>query len=152
MYDIIRALDRSDLALQMIVVCGRNQSLEKRLSLEKEAFRVPMKVYGFTDEVPMIMDASDIIITKAGPGAIAESLSKNLPMIITSWLPGQEEGNIEYVVKEKIGEVTEDPGKVVEIVREYMRPAVVQRIKKNIEQVRRPDAVFDITRVILSYL
>ena len=40
----------------------------------------------------------DILVTKAGPGTIAEASICSLPCILSSFLPGQEEGNVPYVV------------------------------------------------------
>jgi 1,2-diacylglycerol 3-beta-galactosyltransferase len=95
------------------------------------------------------MDASDIIITKGGPGAIFEALAKGLPMIITSWLPGQEEGNIKYVLAHNIGKVSKDPGKIVSLIG-AIRSDVL--IKENINKVKKPQAVFDMANLILDML
>jgi len=111
-----------------------------------------MTVYGFTDRVHEIMAESNLIITKAGPGTIAEALTMNLPIIITSWLPGQEEGNVEFVVRENIGRVSRDPKKVVEIVRELMQPGEYQALIENIKRVSRPHAAIEIANEILRYL
>jgi 1,2-diacylglycerol 3-beta-galactosyltransferase len=110
-----------------------------------------MKIYGFTDQVLKIMSQSDLIITKAGPGSIAEALAMNLPIIITSWLPGQEEGNVEFVRQTGVGRVTKDPKEVVDIVRELKIGANFQRIQKNIEKARHPNAALDIAADIIKY-
>ncbi len=153
MYDIIKALNETNLKIQLIVIAGRNKKLETKLREEAKRFNFPIKVYGFTDEVPEIMSKSDIIITKAGPGTIAESLAMNLPMIITSWLPGQEEGNIEFVKSEDVGRVCKDPKKVAKIVAELQeKRKEFEHIKNNIKRVRRPHASFAIAKLILKYI
>jgi UDP-N-acetylglucosamine:LPS N-acetylglucosamine transferase len=110
-----------------------------------------MRVYGFTDQVHELMAESDLIITKAGPGTIAEALSMDLPIIITSWLPGQEEGNVEFVVRENVGRVSRDPLKVVEIIKEMITTSGA-KFKDNIKRVARPQASLEIAREILNYL
>jgi len=152
MYDLIAELDKSRLKVQLIVIAGRNRGLEKRLKKSMNKFSFPLTVYGFTDRVHEIMAESDLIITKAGPGTIAEALAMNLPIIITSWLPGQEEGNVEYVVRENVGRVSKNPGKVIEIVKEFMRPPEFEKIKENIKRVSRPRAAIEIAREIFHYL
>lgn len=152
MYEIIEELDRQKVKVQLVVIAGRNQGLEKRLKENAEKFSFPLRVHGFTDKVHEIMAESDLIITKAGPGTIAEALTMNLPIIITSWLPGQEEGNVEYVVREKVGRVSKDPKKVVEIVKELMLKSEFEKIMKNIKRVSRPQAVMEISREIFRYL
>ena len=36
------------------------------------------------------MSASDCIVTKAGPGTVAEAAIKGLPVILSCFLPGQD--------------------------------------------------------------
>ncbi len=57
---------------------------------------------GFVNNMEEWMHASDVIITKAGPGTIAESFICGLPVLLNGFIPGQEEGNIEYVVENQV--------------------------------------------------
>lgn len=152
MFKIIKEIEESSLNVQLIIISGRNKKLENKLNNNLKNFRVKMKVYGFTDQVPRIMAESDIIVTKAGPGTIAEALAMNLPIIITSWLPGQEEGNVKFVVDNELGAMTQDPKRVVEIISEMQKPSKHQRILKNIGRARQPNAVFDIASDIIKFL
>ncbi|MBU0672279.1 MAG: glycosyltransferase [Candidatus Margulisbacteria bacterium] len=152
MYDLIEALSREKLKVQLIVIAGRNKKLETNLKSKIKKFNFPLRVYGFTDQVHELMAESDLIITKAGPGTIAEALAMGLPIIITSWLPGQEEGNVEFVVRENIGRVSKDPQRVVEIVKELQQPLEFAEIMKNIKRVSRPQAAVEIAREIFNYL
>jgi len=152
MYDIIKEIDRSQIKVQLIVIAGRNKTLEQKLISEAGKFSFKVKVYGFTDKVDAIMSESDLIITKAGPGTIAEALAMNLPIIITSWLPGQEEGNVRYVEQSKVGFTTRDPKRVVEIISNLQNTAVLNTIKKNITKARKPNAALDIADNIIKYL
>jgi len=146
-FEIASELNKSAINIQLIVICGRNEALKKKL--EGMGLRFPSKIFGFTNEVPSIMDASDIIITKGGPGAIFEALAKDLPMIITSWLPGQEEGNIKYVLEHQIGRVSKDPSKIVPLIEEIRSDPVIMA---NIKKVKKSHAVFDIANLILGML
>ena len=153
MYKIVKALSDAKLKIQLIVIAGRNEKLEARLKKDADKFYFPIKVYGFTNEVPQLMSESDLVITKAGPGTISEALAMNLPVIITSWLPGQEEGNVEFVKTHDVGRVAKDPEKVAKIIKELQENRQeFEKMKKNIAKVRKPHASFDIARVILGYL
>lgn len=145
--DIVDQLNASDLDMQLIVICGRNESL--RIKLENMKMRFPKKIFGFTNEVPKVMDASDMIITKGGPGAIFEALAKDLPMIITSWLPGQEEGNIKFVEAHRIGRVCTNAQKISQMIKELRSDP---SIRANINKAKKPHAVFDIAELILTFL
>lgn len=152
MLDIIKEVEASGLDVQMIIIAGRNKQLETKLKKEEEKFRMKLKIYGFTDQVHKIMAQSDLIITKAGPGTIAEALAMNLPIIITSWIPGQEEGNVEFVKKFDLGRVTKDPKKIVETIKQLKEENEYKRIQKNIEKARKPNAALDIAADIINYL
>ena len=56
-------------------------------------------VKGFVTNMPELMTASDVIVTKAGPGTISEALICGLPMVLNAFVPCQEEGNIPYVTQ-----------------------------------------------------
>ncbi|MBU1026691.1 MAG: glycosyltransferase, partial [Candidatus Margulisbacteria bacterium] len=145
-------LDNQKIKAQLVVIAGRNKSLEIRLKKSVNKFSLPIVVHGFTDKVHDIMAESDLIITKAGPGTIAEAMAMNLPIIITSWLPGQEEGNVEFVVRENVGRVSKDPKKVAAIVKELRETSEFEELKKNIKRVSRPKAAVEIAHEISSYL
>jgi len=152
MGEIIKEFDRAKFDGKLIVICGRNKNLEEKLKKQAPGFSFELEVIGFTDQVPEVMGRSNLIITKAGPGTIAEALAKNLPIIITSWLPGQEEGNVEFVVKGKVGKVSRDPKKVVELVRQIRASGEYEAMKRNIKKVSRPDAALEIAKEIFKFL
>jgi len=97
----VRALAWEPYQWQVVVVCGRNEKLRRRLS--ELRFSTPTLVLGFVDYMPELMRSCDIVVTKAGPGAIAEALATSLPLIITGFLPGQESPNVDFVVESGIG-------------------------------------------------
>lgn len=45
------------------------------------------------------MSISSLVVTKAGPGSIYEAAVCGTPVVISSFLPGQEEGNVPLTVK-----------------------------------------------------
>ncbi len=152
MDEIINKIDRSGISAQMIIITGRNKKLEEKLNAEAGKMKRKMKVYGFTDKVDELMSESDLIITKAGPGTIAEALAMNLPIILTSWLPGQEEGNVKFVEDAKVGFVAREPEKVVEIIKRLQNPAELNAVLRNVKKTRKPNAAIDIADCILKYL
>ncbi|MEA3493096.1 MAG: glycosyltransferase [Candidatus Margulisiibacteriota bacterium] len=152
MDEIIEEFKKKKIKAKVIVITGRNQKLEEKLKKMVDEVDFPMQVYGFTDQVPKIMSESDLIVTKAGPGSIAEAMAMDLPIIITSWLPGQEEGNVEYVVREKVGKVSKDPKKIVKLIKEMMKPDNYKKIMKNIKRIRRPKAAMQVAKEIFKFI
>lgn len=94
-------LDEANLPCSLVVITGHNIRMKKRLNNHK--WNNPAFIYGFVSEMPTFMRAADILITKAGPGTISEAFIAGLPIILYHRVPGQEEGNVTYVVDEGAG-------------------------------------------------
>lgn len=90
--------------IQMIAIAGKNEKmLEHFKTIVKEFNREnTIKVLPFTDKVPELMSISDLVITKPGGLTITESLASNLPIIVVSPIPGQEEENAEFLEQKGI--------------------------------------------------
>jgi 1,2-diacylglycerol 3-beta-galactosyltransferase len=115
---------------------------------------VPAEIFGFVQNMPEMMHASDVIVTKAGPGTISEALACQLPIVLSGYVPGQEEGNIEYVVESGVGMLALSPRILVDTLRHLLRPGSpeLSRCLQNAQRIRRPSASFDIAHCLLSFL
>lgn len=137
---------------QLVIVCGRNRKLQAELSAA--SWPVPVLVQGFVQNMPEWMAACDCIITKAGPGTIAEALAMGLPMILSGYIVGQEEGNAPYVVNNGVGEYSEDPDEIARIVRRWFGPEreAMGRMAARARQLGRPDSTYRIVKEIARLL
>ncbi|KVI11690.1 Diacylglycerol glucosyltransferase, N-terminal, partial [Cynara cardunculus var. scolymus] len=133
---------------QMVIICGRNKALAS--SLESLEWKIPVKVRGFEKEMQKWMGACDCIITKAGPGTIAEALIKGLPLILNDYIPGQEKGNVPYVVNNGAGVFTRSSKETARIVAGWFSTNADEhkRMAENALKLAQPEAVFDIVRDI----
>lgn len=77
-------------------------------SLKGKAGCVTVVGLGFVTQMAEFMVAADILVSKAGPGTISEAAALSLPILLTSYLPGQEEGNVDYVVDNGFGAYCHD--------------------------------------------
>jgi UDP-N-acetylglucosamine:LPS N-acetylglucosamine transferase len=77
---------------------------------------------GFVTNMAEYMVAADILVSKAGPGTISEAAALSLPIMLTSFLPGQEAGNVDYVVEGGFGAYCQDtdPQNVAEEVAQWL--------------------------------
>lgn len=142
-----RAIDESGLDLAQVVVCGRNAKLQQ--SLESQSWENPMIVYGFTRDMPDFMRAADILVTKAGPGTIAEGLNANLPIIMYSKIAGQEDGNVTFVESEGAGVWAPKPHLVVRALTRWIcRPSEREKVIENTRRAARPDAAHRVSRIL----
>ncbi len=101
MKTIAKELDSLSSEFQMIVVCGQNKKLYDWFRRRKKKFKKPISVFSYIDNIHKLMDFSDIIVTKAGGITISEALAKGMCIIVTNPIPGQEERNVEYLLKQK---------------------------------------------------
>ena len=87
---LARSLKKLDISSQMIVICGHNKVMTDSLSANlKPEDKLKVSVKGFVNNVDQYMTASDCLVTKAGPGTIAESMIRGLPLVLSYYLPGQ---------------------------------------------------------------
>ena len=93
------------------------------------------------------MNAADVILTKAGPGTISEAFIAGLPMILYSKMPGQEDGNVDYVVDKGAGVWAPYPEQVVTTLRFWLdHPEARQDVADTSKSLARPDASLNIAQ------
>jgi 1,2-diacylglycerol 3-beta-galactosyltransferase len=74
---------------QLIVITGHNKQVADELTAKSWPKNVRVLVKGFCNNIDEYMAASDCLVTKAGPGTIAEAMIRGLPVVLSSFLPGQ---------------------------------------------------------------
>ncbi|HOW28283.1 MAG TPA: glycosyltransferase [Elusimicrobiota bacterium] len=96
--DVVQSLRTLQTPLQVLVVCGQNKAIYKKL---RDRFKTDhsVRVFGYSKTIPRLMDAADLLISKPGGLTCAESLAKGLPLVMISPIPGQEERNARYLLK-----------------------------------------------------
>lgn len=144
-----RAIDAADLPVCLVVVAGRNQELKSRL--ERLPWSIPIRIYGFINEMPDFMQAADILVTKAGPGTISEAFIAGLPMVLYSRLPGQEDGNVSYVTSHGAGVWAPRQEVIVAVLRDWIdQPDELHRVARASRRLARPDAARKIAHILAA--
>jgi 1,2-diacylglycerol 3-beta-galactosyltransferase len=145
------AIDESGLDVNLVIITGRNAKL--KADLEARNWDNPVHIYGFTQDMPALMGASDVLVTKAGPGTIAEALIASLPIILYSKLPGQEDGNVRFVETVGAGVWAPEPLQVVRTLTRWIcRPHERLKVVENCRKAARPDASRRIARILGAQL
>jgi len=146
----VRALAWRARPWQLIAVCGRNEKLRRRLS--RVRFATPIRIFGFVENMPELMRASDLLVSKAGPGAIAEALTTGLPIMLTGYLPGQETENVTFVTMTGFGLYAPKPEQLLESITllfaDEMR--IWREMAERAASAARPYASLDIAREVLG--
>lgn len=141
------AIIEANLSLALVVITGRNHRL--KASLEGYRWPIPTFIYGFVRDMPDFMRAADIILTKAGPGTVTEALNAGLPMILYNCLPGQEDGNVSYVVSQGAGIWAPKPDLIVNALKDWLdHPEKRLTAVENCRRVARPQAARQIAHIL----
>ena len=85
-------IDRHD---RIICICGKNDKLKRKIR-RKFSKDSSVKVLGYTDKVSMLMDASDVLMTKPGGITSTEAIIKSIPLVHISPIKGLEEDNAAF--------------------------------------------------------
>lgn len=102
---ILRSLITTVPNYQIVTIAGKNEKLKEHFEDLVKDLNVSerVRVLGFTDKVPELMNISCLVVTKPGGLTSTESLASHLPMIIINPIPGQEEQNAEFLEKNGVG-------------------------------------------------
>lgn len=150
-YKTAQAIDSQGLKCQVAIIAGRNKGLKERI--EETHWHQPTHAYGFVTDMPRMMAAADILVTKAGPSTISEACIAGLPLILYDAIPGQETGNVDYVVDNDAGVYAPNPREVGEAVRSWLGEGAegLKRRSQNALRIARPNAVFEIADEVWQY-
>ncbi len=96
--EILAELDKVERALQIIIVCGKNEKLRQQLSAATT--RHSMQVLGFATNMHELMAATDLILTKPGGLTTSEALAMGKPLLILNPIPGQEAANSDFLLEQ----------------------------------------------------
>jgi 1,2-diacylglycerol 3-beta-galactosyltransferase len=151
LFETARAIARSGLDAGMAIVTGRNEKLRRRL--EQVAWEIPTSVYGFEQRMPQMMQAATLLVTKAGPSTIAEAANAGLPVVLYSYLPGQEEGNVEFVVSGGLGRWAPGAVQTSAAVRDLLaNPVELERAAFACRRAARPRAADEVATAVIDRL
>jgi 1,2-diacylglycerol 3-beta-galactosyltransferase len=143
---ILRQVDDVDVA----VICGRNRLLKRQVSrLAVRSGDGRLSAHGFVGNMPDWLRCADLVVGKAGPGTIAEATCCGAPLVLTSYVPGQEQGNAEFVTGAGAGVFAPRPRQLAaEIGRLRRDPGALAAMREASVRVGRPRAATDIARFL----
>jgi UDP-N-acetylglucosamine:LPS N-acetylglucosamine transferase len=145
----LAALARTPLDADILVVCGRNRRLLKRVQRLEGAN--PIRALGFVEHIADLMVASNLLVTKTGGVTLAEGFSAGLPVIGFDPLPGQEEGNARYIVQAGAAELACSPSHLASIATELRwRPDRLELLAASGRQLSTPGAARATAEAILE--
>jgi processive 1,2-diacylglycerol beta-glucosyltransferase len=110
-----------------------------------------MKVFGFVYNVYEYMEVADLLISKSGGVTIAESLSKDLPMLVVSPILGQETRNCDFLTGEGAAIKVNSLSALKDVIEDIaVHTDKMDKMKQAIRSIRRPAASYDIAQMVLE--
>ena len=146
--DTLNILNHFGQPLQIIMVAGKDEKLYRELS--EIEWHVPVKIYEFINNVPTFMKASDFLISKAGGLVVTEALACGCPMLLIDAIPGQETGNVDYVVQNGAGDMAYTPMEVLETMNHWLMDGgrLLHHRAENASRLGRPNAAYDVANTV----
>ena len=153
--DLFTCLSELRNEAQVLVLCGRNEELKKKLDKlvgrKANGSRVSFKNLGFTTQVDELMSASDILLGKPGGLTTSEALAKGLVFVIVNPIPGQEERNSDHLLEEGVAiRCNNLPALAYKVDRLLEDTARFARMQANARRLAHPNAAQDIVRRLLE--
>ncbi|HMM29937.1 MAG TPA: glycosyltransferase [Aggregatilineaceae bacterium] len=147
-YGIASEINRRRLDIQLVIIAGRNRFLQRRL--EAVRWHQPARIYPFVTNMPELMAAADILVTKAGPATICEACIAGLPIILSGAVPGQEDGNVTYVVENGAGVFAPGAVRVADTLAAWLAdgPDMLGERAARARALGRPNAAWEIAEEI----
>jgi len=85
----------------ILAVYGKNPDVGRYLKNIRGA--VFLKSFKFKEDVHELMRSADLVVTKAGGLSVSECIALNKPMVFMKVIPGQEDANADFVVRNGLG-------------------------------------------------
>jgi len=127
--------------LQIVIACGNNKNLLKTVRFlsditEKLRDQIVVIPLPFTEKIHLYMQAADLVIGKAGPNTIFESVATHTPFFAITHIPGQEDGNLNIIKNYNIGLVQENPFKAARLLKKIMEdPTQLDKFSQPIQKL-----------------
>ena len=116
------------------VVCGRDKRLyDTLIKLQNEnKISKDVNIYSFISNINELLKMSHIVLTKAGPNMILETIRSGSAVVITGHVHGQENYNYEYVTKNGYGFKCYNPKEILEKLNLFLNSGELDRCLINV--------------------
>ncbi|MEM3113169.1 MAG: glycosyltransferase [Candidatus Pacearchaeota archaeon] len=147
--EINYTIDNLKYDLQKAIITGTNIRLfNKLLKTKNKKFT---KIYGFVNNIDEFIEASDIVVSKAGGSFLSECVAKRIPPIIYGNLPAQERNNAEFFSKKFMGFYTKNLDELILLIGKLMNNKnLINRYSLNMKKFSMDNASKKILNIILK--
>ncbi|MBU2491501.1 MAG: hypothetical protein KJ571_02680 [Bacteroidetes bacterium] len=149
---ILQNLMNLNIDIEIGFVCGKNKNLYNFAMQLKEKERYEkLKVYGYIDFVYELLCISDVVITKCGASTFMEILMMKKVPLVNTYIWEQEKGNVDFLVKNKLGIYEKRIHKLPVIVEDLFKDSnKLDSYKNNIEKFHFKNGTANVADFILE--
>jgi len=145
---LVRAVHEVHHPIQIVVICGRNAALERRLNAMEDRAH-PMRIVGYTTEMDAWMASADLLVGKAGGLTSAEAFARGVILVVVNPIPGNEERNSDYFLEEGAAiRCNNLPALAFKIDALLYDGDRLTRMRAAVARIARPDAASDIVSIV----
>lgn len=124
------------------VICGRQERRRQKLEeIWEEDARV--NVFGFTDQLHVLMNRACCVVTKAGGVTLSETIQAGVPIFILKPYLGQEKGNALYLQRKGVAVVAYTIHDLVSQIQVMISSELIKQSMKNRLLAERHEAAAD---------
>ena len=150
--EVINSVLRKGSPKTVLIVCGRNATIQKILT---EAVKAPpkcvVKIYGYVTNMHELMGIADLVVTKPGGLTTSECLSRCLPMVLVSPIPGQEERNTEMLLENGCAVLARTPAALSYKLETLLNDATrLNRMRESCRRAGKPNAAIEIANDVVQ--
>ena len=133
------------------VVCGTNDELRAEIGALPAAATGQVRALGFTSDVDALLEACDVLVSKAGGLTCSEALVKHTPMVVFKPTPGQEVRNADFLERGGAAVHADSVDDVIATVGRWLAdPEERERVRAAAARLAHPDAAKVIAERVLA--
>jgi len=147
-YENLKYLENLSSPVQAVVVAGGDDELYA--SIARRTWKILVHAERFVTNIPEWMAAADILVTKAGGLILSEAMAAGLPVILVGNLPGQESGNVRYILENKAGARVENRSEFLSVVERWLQNnhAYLTDVTENARKMGHPASSIEIADML----
>ena len=132
------------------VICGTNKKLYRTLC-RRFGDHGRVRILGYVQNVPELMDASELYLTKPGGISVTEATVKGLPMVLVNAVAGCEEHNLRYCLERGMAVTAEAPHELAELCLTLLSDGErLEEMKRALAAHAHPDAAERIVQYVIG--
>ncbi|MCB4755439.1 MAG: UDP-N-acetylglucosamine 2-epimerase [Elusimicrobia bacterium] len=149
---VVDALKTIPMHFQMMIACGSNHGIHRKI-LKLTRGMDNVHVYGYVKDLTPMMSAADILITKPGGLTCSEALALQLPLIVTNPIPGQEERNVNFLLRHHVAALARTSDELIHAVSDLLRhPKKIMQLRARARLVSKPYSAWESARLIFDLI